>query len=412
MATGTLLLQQVVLAFALGALVGLERERAQGKKYAGLRTLSLFCGAGPVSVAIASLSASILPVAIYLALGAVLSLLVLYLRMAAEQESLGLTTSSTVFLLGLVGVLIGYDQHFVAVAITLIAVFLLAEKQALHRYANMLTPDEISDAAMLGILALVLYPILPEGAVDPYGVLFLRKALLFVIFILLVQFSAFVALKWLKTRISFLASAALGGVVSSLAVVSTMASLREERGLERAAVAGALAATTAMLARNAFIAAVIAPATVPHLAVPFGAATLVGLAAVVLTARHTDATVEADYGESSPFSFTTAFRFGLLFLAILFVAEVAQDLIALPGVYATAFIGGAASSTAVAASAAALLASGTVTAPQAAAMIGLGAASSLLSKLLYTEWGGARDLTRNLLVPYLLMTAAVLLVLL
>lgn len=412
MATGPVLLQQVVLAFALGALVGLERERARGKKYAGLRTLSLFCGAGPLSVFIAERASSILPVAIYLLLGATFSLVVLHLRIRSDQQELGLTTSSTVFLIGLVGILIGYGEHFVAVAITLIAVFLLAEKQTLHRYANMMSPDEISDAVALGILALVLYPILPEGAVDPYGVLFLRKALLFVIFILLIQFAAFVALKWLKTRVSFLASAALGGVVSSLAVVSTMAALMADREMEDAAVAGALTATAAMILRNGFIAAVIAPPTVPHLVLPFGAAAGIGLLAVAVFWRRTDRTVDAEYGESSPFSFLTAFRFGILFLAILLVAEVAKTELSILGVYGTAFIGGAASSTAVAASAAALLASGSVTAPQAATMIGLGAASSLLSKLLYTEWGGARDLTRQILVPYLLMTAAVLLVLL
>ncbi|MDY6770080.1 MAG: MgtC/SapB family protein, partial [Candidatus Nanohaloarchaea archaeon] len=169
------MLQQVVLAFALGALVGLERERTPGEKYAGLRTLSLLCGAGPVAVFISSLSGSPLPVAIYLALGGVFSLLVLYIRVEMEQQELGLTTSSSVFLMALVGVLVGYAQYFSAVAVTLIGVFLLTEKHTFDRYMQMLDQDEISDAVGLGILALVLYPVLPQGAVDPYGVLFLRK---------------------------------------------------------------------------------------------------------------------------------------------------------------------------------------------------------------------------------------------
>ncbi|MFB6265682.1 MAG: MgtC/SapB family protein, partial [Candidatus Nanohaloarchaea archaeon] len=146
-------LQQVVLAFALGALVGMERERTPEKKYAGLRTLSLLCGAGPVSVFISDLSGSVLPVAIYLAMGAVFSLLVLYIRVEVEQESLGLTTSSSVFLMALVGILVGYGEYFSAVAITLIGVFLLSEKQTFRKYMKMLEPDEISDAVGLGILA-------------------------------------------------------------------------------------------------------------------------------------------------------------------------------------------------------------------------------------------------------------------
>ncbi|MDY6768731.1 MAG: MgtC/SapB family protein, partial [Candidatus Nanohaloarchaea archaeon] len=395
-------LQQVVLAFALGALVGLERERTPENKYAGLRTLSLLCGAGPVSVFIGHLSASALPVAIYIGMGAVFSLLVLYIRVEVEQEDLGLTTSSSVFLVALVGVLVGYGEYFTAVAVTLIAVFLLAEKSTFKRYIGMLEPEEIADAVGLGILALVLYPVLPAGAVDPYGVLFLRKALLFVIFILLVQFAAFVALTW-ADRLGFLLSAALGGVVSSLAVVSTMAHTVKERTLEEAAYAGALAASVAMVARNGVIAGVLAPETAPFLVLPIAAATVIGGAVTLYRySEGGDGEVDA-FGTSSPFSFVSAFKFGTLFLAILLVSEVAKMQFSIAGSYGAAFLGGAASSTAVVASAATLLSSGTVNAEQAAAMVALGIVSSLGSKLLYTEWGGARELTKRLLVPYGLM---------
>jgi len=44
------LLVQVVVAIATGGLIGLERERLPERKYAGLRTLALLCGAGPIVV--------------------------------------------------------------------------------------------------------------------------------------------------------------------------------------------------------------------------------------------------------------------------------------------------------------------------------------------------------------------------
>ncbi|MDY6770188.1 MAG: MgtC/SapB family protein, partial [Candidatus Nanohaloarchaea archaeon] len=342
-------------------------------------------------------------------MGAVFSLLVLYIRVEVEQEDLGLTTSSSVFLVALVGVLVGYGEYFTAVAVTLIAVFLLVEKSTFKRYMGMLEEEEIADAVALGILALVLYPVLPQGAVDPYGVLFLRKALLFVIFVLLVQFAAFVALRW-ADRLGFLLSAALGGVVSSLAVVSTMAHTVTTRQLDESAYAGAVAATTAMVVRNGAIAAVLAPATLPSLALPIALATAMGGAATLYLYRSADGDDAPDFGTSSPFSFVSAFKFGALFLAVLLVAEVAKLKFAVAGTYGAAFLGGFASSTAVVASAATLLSSGTVTPPQASAMVVLGIVASLGSKLLYTEWGGAHDLTRNIAVPYALMAAATLLV--
>ncbi|MDY6766233.1 MAG: MgtC/SapB family protein [Candidatus Nanohaloarchaea archaeon] len=399
-------LQNVVLAFALGALVGLERERAPENKYAGLRTLAILCGTGPVAVLAADLTSSPLPVAIYLATGAVFSLLVLLIRVEVDQDDLGLTTSSTVLLVALVGVLAGYGEYFAAVAVTVIAVFVLAQKQTFTRYMEMLEPDEIADAAALAILALVLYPVLPAGAVDPYGVLFLREALLFVIFILLVQFAAYVALRW-TDRFGFLVSAALGGVVSSLAVVSAMAHEVTANNLEEAAYAGAVASVVAMVVRNGVIAGVLAPATIPVLAAPVAAAAVVGLAATAYLYRGADGDMP-EFTESSPFSFVSAFKFGVLFLAVLLVAELAKTQFAVAGTYGAAFLGGFASSTAVVASAAALFSGGTVTAQQAATMVVLGIVASLGSKLLYTEWGGARQLTRNILVPYTLMAAAAL----
>jgi hypothetical protein len=41
-------------------------------------------------------------------------------------------------------------------------------------------------------------------------------------------------------------------------------------------------------------------------------------------------------------------------------------------------------------------------------MIGVGALSSMLSKLVYTEIGGVRGLTRHLFLPYLCMALALL----
>lgn len=412
-----LFLDNILLALALGALVGLERERVPSKKYAGVRTLSLFCAGGPLAVMIASpdLTGSALPIMIYLVLGAVFSLLVIYIRSTMEDGDLGLTTSSTVFLMGLVGVLVGYDKHFEAVSVTLLAVLMLSEKKVFTRYTELLSPQEISDAVKLGILALVLYPILPEGAVDPYGVLFLRKALLFVIFILLIQFAAYISLRWLRTRISFLMSSLLGGLVSSLAVVTAMAEFVRDNKLESSAYLASVLAVVAMLLRNGFVAVTLAPALLEPLLLPFVGAMMIGIIFTLVYLYRFDGkdAEDVDFGTYSPFSFKAAFKFGVYFLAILMVSEVAQAQFADLGFYAVAFLGGAASSTAVVASAVTLLESSTqITLQQAATMIVLGAISSLLSKLVYVELGGARKLTLRLIAPYLLMCIALLAVLL
>jgi uncharacterized membrane protein (DUF4010 family) len=409
-----MVLDEILLALALGALVGLEREGVPDRKYAGVRTLSLFCAAGPVAVILAgkALMGTVLPVGIYIVLGAVFSLLVVYMRVRSDQDDLGLTTSSTVFLMGLVGVLVGYEQHFEAVAVTLVTVLLLSEKDMFTKYTALLSSEELSDAVKLGILALVLYPVLPSGAVDPYGVLFLRKALLFVIFILLVQFVAYVSLRWLQSSISFIASAGLGGVVSSLAVVTALSDYYRDGSIREAAYAGGVIAVVGAVIRNGFIAVTLAPELLTHLLVPFAAAAMAGTVFVAWYYRQTTGEIDIDIGSESPFSFTAAFKFGIFFLGILMMAEVAQQYFSALGIYATAFIAAIGSSTAVVASAVTLLQSGTITVSEAAFMVVIGGLSSMSSKLVYTELGGTRGLTKHLLIPYLLMGLALLTVLL
>jgi uncharacterized membrane protein (DUF4010 family) len=404
------ILQHVVIAIALGALVGIERERAPARKYAGVRTLSVLCAAGPLSVLIGEIMGSPAPVIVYLLVVAVIALSLLYVRFNVQEEELGFTTSVTVFFVGLVGVLVGYGRYFPAVGATLLVVFLLSEKRSLQRYITRFQTDDLTDAVTVGILALVLFPILPEGAVDPYNVLFLRKALLFVIVILLVQFVAYLSLQWLKTRIGLLAAAALGGVVSSLAVVTTMIEYVRTDRLSGAAYSATVAATAVMVLRNGVLTVALSPGfrLFRPILWPFLLAVGVGVGFAIFYYRQATPTNDVEFDTESPFSFKVAFEFGALFLAVLMISELATMHLSVFGAYGAAFLGGFGSSTAVVASAVTLFSAGSITETQAAVMVSLAIVASLLAKLFYSEAGGARSLTLRLLVPYLLMGGAVL----
>lgn len=404
-------LEHILIALALGILVGMERDGAPGNKFAGVRTLSLLCAGGALSVLVSRAAASVLPVVVFLVLGGLFSLVVVSLRVWTHQDDLGMTTSATVFLMALVGVLVGYDYLFEAVSTTLIAVFLLTEKNSFARYADLLTAEEISDAVKLGILSLVLYPILPPEPVDPWGVLYLQKGLLFMIFILFIQFAAFVSLKWLQSSIGFLFAAGLGGIVSSLAVVTSMCQFAKKQDLADVAFVGAIMAVIAAIVRNGVFAVVLGTGMLDHILIPFAVATVVGILFALYSYDKADDVEDVTLGAESPFSFMSAFKFGILFLSILLVAELAQDISHL-GVYGAAFLGGIGSSTAVVASAATLQSAEAVTAAEASIMVVLGIISSMVAKIGYAQVGGATTMAKRLLIPYLLIGLALLGVLL
>ena len=136
-----IILQQVIIAVAIGGLIGLEREIGEAdssEKFAGLRTLALLCGAGPVMVYYTDLVEYPVLVSLYLALGVTLALGIGYVRFKLIGEEVGFTTSVTVFIVTLLGILVGYEQYFEAVSVGLITAFILAEKEMLTSYVDSL----------------------------------------------------------------------------------------------------------------------------------------------------------------------------------------------------------------------------------------------------------------------------------
>ena len=385
------LLVQVVVAIATGGLIGLERERLPARKYAGLRTLALLCGAGPVVVYVGQLDGSSailgLFLGIYLSLAAAVALSVVLIRFSLEEADIGFTTSVTVFLVGLLGVLIGYERYFESTSIVIIAVLVLAERDRLHRYVDSLSDQELLDTLKLGALVFILYPILPSEPIDPYDAVVLQDVLLFVIFVLLIQFAAYLSMAQLGGSRGLAVTGLLAGGANSFAAAGVLARLaKQSREAVTAASFALLLATLTMILRNVGIAVALAYPILWTVSAPAAVMVAVTLAAAGLVWWNGETHEEFDIDLDSPFSFRAAAKFSVAYIAILLVSvggeEVAGDI----GLYATAFAGGLISSAAVSVTAATVLSNGGVGAQAAAGMVLLGIAASLTSKIVLVEW--------------------------
>ena len=385
------LLVQVVVAIATGGLIGLERERLPARKYAGLRTLALLCGAGPVVVYVGQLDGSSailgLFLGIYLSLAAAVALSVVLIRFSLEEADIGFTTSVTVFLVGLLGVLIGYERYFESTSILIIAVLVLAERDRLHRYVDSLSDQELLDTLKLGALVFILYPILPSEPIDPYDAVVLQDVLLFVIFVLLIQFAAYLSMAQLGGSRGLAVTGLLAGGANSFAAAGVLARLaKQSREAVTAASFALLLATLTMILRNVGIAVALAYPILWAVSAPAAVMVAVTLTAAGLVWWNGETHEEFDIDLDSPFSFRATAKFSVAYIAILLVSvggeEVAGDI----GLYATAFAGGLISSAAVSVTAATVLSNGGVGAQAAAGMVLLGIAASLTSKIVLVEW--------------------------
>lgn len=419
-------LTRVLLAVALGLFVGMERER-RGKE-AGIRTFAfvslLGCLCGLLGDAYALLS---------LVLLGILIVFLNWQRLVTNQTA-ELTTSAALVVTGVMGVLCGKGHHFTPALVGILTAALLAWKERMTRFSLGLTGEEVRSAILLAILAFVIYPVLPEQALDPWGLVKPRSAWVTVLLLAAVGFGNYILLKVFGTRGAVL-SGFLGGLVNTTVVVTELATRARDAGSEEgdeesplfdAAYKGIVLATAAMALRNGILLALLAPqalvqgALLPLLLMLSAGLILVGKDWKSLFAtnqdnsaanrgtenpegekdephRHEEAIEEADETNTesphglrlkSPFSLASAFKFGLIFLALNVGGTLAQRWLGAWGVYVVSIVGGAVSSGSAVASAGSLAAHGGVS-PTVA---GIGAvlasfASALVNLTLMTRIG-------------------------
>jgi uncharacterized membrane protein (DUF4010 family) len=351
---------RLMLALAIGLFIGAERERR--RKEAGLRTFGFASLLGAIGGLLGEPYATLALV--------FLGVLVILLNIETMRSGEGaeLTTSAALIVTGFVGLLAGQGHTFTPTTVGIVTAGLLAWKDRLVGFSVGLTEAEFRSAILLGILAFVVYPILPTGDVDPWQLVDPRSAWITVILIAGMGFGNYVLLKLYGSRGIALAGF-LGGLINSTVTASELArriATAPARLLPALFSASALA-IAAMVARNAVILGVLAPVALVPVALSLVLMFGVSLAFGVGHTATDPMTPDEEPLLSSPLSLAAALKFGVLFLAIQVSGTVAQRFLGNSGLYVVSAIGGFVSSASAVAAAANLAAAGTVSATTAGA---------------------------------------------
>ena len=225
----------LVAALGGGLLVGVgrERQKAQQPQHepAGVRSFTVVAlvGAtaallGPVAVAVAGVAVAALAVASY---------------WHSVEHDPGVTTELALLATFLLGALAqGHAQLgaglFVAPAL------LLQSKAWLHRFTRqVLSEDELRDALLLAASALIVLPLLPDRAFDPWAVLNPRKLWLYAVLVMAINALGYIALRAFGAGRGLVLAGLLGGFVSSAA---TIAGMGQRAAAQPRLVAGCVAA--------------------------------------------------------------------------------------------------------------------------------------------------------------------------
>lgn len=420
-------LKEAAMAVALGLMMGLERERSGFERTReeagstpdrrasdrlevthgglGARTFALLTLLGWVSVKVGGAA---LPIAV-LAFAA-LMIGLFYFKTSSSDR--GLTTEIAALTAPLLGMLLTRDA-LLAVAVAVIITLLLFSKPWIRAWIPKLQREDLTASIQLLIVFAILLPMLPERALDPWGVLSPRKVGWMVALIAAVDFLGYALNRLLGARRGALMTGLVGGLVSSTAVTVSMSrQARVDPNLKDPGQMAVLLACALMGIRVAILAGVVGGGTLAGpLLLPMAAMVLGLLGASVWI--HRTGTMKAageEVAVQNPFHLKRAAGWGLGLAAVLLASAAARAWFGDRGLLLAAGLSGLADVDAITLAVSSQVRDSGLSAPTAVLAIILAIGSNTLAKAGFAWIAGGRAFGQRLTALLGMTLAAALLV--
>ncbi|NTV27676.1 MAG: MgtC/SapB family protein [Methanothrix sp.] len=393
----------ILIALLIGALIGTERQRRLAEEkvrgVAGLRTFVLISLLGSLCATLADhygpgfAIAALAAFTILVAAG--------YASSVSALGRIDFTAAVAAVVTFTLGMLTTFpDSILLSVALAIITTWVLATRAVTHRYVEALSETDLLDTLKMGIIALVIYPLLPETPLDPWSVLNPRQIWLFVVLVSLVGYAGYILIRILGTERGLSLTGILGGLVSSTAVASAMASeVKENNEMLPSAVFATAIASCTMFPRMLFIVLVankdLFLALLPNLLIM----TIVGVVLAYLLVRK-NTTLGKDVKMKDPFRIIPALTFGAFFAFVLLISKLASIYFGDAGIYAASIVSGLADVDAITLTLS-TLAKSTLAPNVAVASITIAAITNTLVKLCIAYVLGTREFGNRIAAIFL-----------
>lgn len=351
---------RVAVALVIGLAIGAEREQrlaesASVHRSAGIRTFAIVSLLG----AVGALLDQPLVLAV-LALGVIAASLVSYAL--GDRTDPGLTSEvALVLTFGLGALALRLPE--LALAIGIVAALLLAFRQHIHEVVNqVLTPVELRDALLVAGAVIVALPLLPDRAIDPFGVVNPFVLWRLVALILAIHLGAHVARRLLGARWGMAIAGLASGFVSSTATIAAMgADAKKDPSRSAGALAAATASSVATFVQLGVIVSAVSPTLAAQLLAPLVAGGLSAGAIAASFAWRASAGGEHELDKTqSAVDLRGAALFALLVTAASLVSLLGQRLAGDTGAVIGAILASIADAHASAASVGSLFAAGAI----------------------------------------------------
>ena len=339
------LIQRVFIALALGFLIGLEREYAKRvldkeEQFAGVRTYTFIALFGFLCAHLAQQYGDWVFVA---GLSGMIALIIATYVMSAKAGSYGITTELSGILAFVIGAVVFQGEVLYAVIVTVIITTLLSLKVKLHSFIVTLTPQEIRAFIQFVIISAVILPFLPNGPMGPNGVWNLHQIWVMVILVTGISLAGYLLAKLFGSSNGTLLAGIIGGLVSSTAVTLSMARRSREhpRGPQLVVAASIIGATGVLYPRILLETWIIDRELAILLIAPIVFITLVSFGIAYFIHRKGGKGTTVAVPTMNPLNFTVAIQFAVVYMAVLWLMDLASTHQSAQGAYAASLVFGA-----------------------------------------------------------------------
>ena len=393
----------VIISALVGGLIGVERQQKR-RVLAGTRTFALTAMLGTLSVIIATIIETPSFISAVFIGVALVGVLIGYIK-NVQLDDIGITTVIAFLISYVLGVFVGKGFYIEALAASIIVTVILISKYNLQSFTDALTHEELINALEFGIIAFVLYPIVPNHTIDPYGLLNPRVLVLIIIVVSSIGFTGFVALRKFGIERGLAVTGFFGGLVNSMATASSLSiKVRENKELLNPALQGIILTDIVMIMRNLLIAGVISIAIFNMMLAPQIAMILVCIVLIYYYSQSSEISLEeTELKLESPFAIYPAIKFAIMITVVSVAVKLIQNL-GVGGIYFASLIGGFVSSAAVTASLVSLYTTGSLEITTVAVGVVITSLGSIISKIFICKASGTKELYRKIVPPTVLIT--------
>ncbi|PZV79748.1 uncharacterized membrane protein (DUF4010 family) [Algoriphagus aquaeductus] len=335
---------RIAVALGIGGVIGLERQYSAMKEnssgFSGVRTFSILVLLGFAG----GIFYHVFSPWVYgvILLGVVILQATSYWYTATQGDR-GLTTELSSVFAFILGTLVLNGLIEISLFITVILVVVLSSKFRIKTIVGKITAEELYDFIRFVVLALLIFPFLPDETFGPYQVLNFREIGWVVLLTSGLGLVGYILTKFLGANRGILVSGLVGGLVSSTAVTWVFAQKSKENpSLSSSCATAILAASSIMTIRVLIWTFIFNLALFEKLLFPVLIVFLAGLGITVyiFAKRKKELMDDQLIPLKKPLDLKSALVFGAIYSAILLLVSYANENLGERGTFISSAIAG------------------------------------------------------------------------